>query len=298
MSSDYNESQGAYTQTDLDRMRGFTLQRKIQITTTRFIEWYNIFGGEIYLSFDGTPESRVLVDIGQRFYRSGMAERSGVMRLAHARTGAELAELDEYIAREARLLAAQSGVSIEYLEPEYRYDEIVKQFGLPVVSREVSACIASARRGAAWAVRELTEGKHKRYKAIMDSGVKVSPFCCDVLRERPYKDYESRTGLARVIPSLAEAGESEQIWMRVGCNSPERMESRPMSFWTRADVIEYANAAGIALPGFPTGCARCMYGKDAGYYRELYKRDEWWNRCVVSTGIERVLEIMGFDHGA
>ncbi|GHU69526.1 hypothetical protein FACS1894184_13700 [Clostridia bacterium] len=284
----------AYTISDLNEMRSFSLQRKIQITTTRLIEWYNIYNGQVYLIFDGTPESRVLAELGAKLFASGLVKENGALHLVHVRTGTELPELDAYIAAEVDKLSRKAEVNIDYLEPEHRYDKVITKYGLPAISREVSTSISAARRGAAWAIRDLTTGKYKQYKRILDSDVKVSPYCCEIMKEQPYNQYEARTGLSRVYPTLAENSESTQTWVSLGCNSTETRESRPMSFWTRDDIADYGKFAGIDMPDFPVGCAKCMFGKSMSYYCDLYANKRYWDECVVAPGIVSILDVNGW----
>lgn len=59
-----------YTMDDLFAMRGWTLQKKIQVTQTRLLEWYMQFDGRIYISFSGGKDSTVLADLAARVYKA------------------------------------------------------------------------------------------------------------------------------------------------------------------------------------------------------------------------------------
>lgn len=49
-------------------MQSWPLERKIQVTQTRIIEWYQKFNGQVYVSFSGGKDSTVLLDIARRIY--------------------------------------------------------------------------------------------------------------------------------------------------------------------------------------------------------------------------------------
>ena len=49
-------------------MQSWPLERKIQVTQTRIIEWYQQFDGQVYVSFSGGKDSTVLLDIARRIY--------------------------------------------------------------------------------------------------------------------------------------------------------------------------------------------------------------------------------------
>lgn len=49
-------------------MQSWDLQHKIQVTTTRIIEWYEHYNGQVYVAFSGGKDSTVLLDIVRRIY--------------------------------------------------------------------------------------------------------------------------------------------------------------------------------------------------------------------------------------
>lgn len=57
-----------YTVEDLRIMQSWSLQRKIQVTQTRIIEWYQKNNGKVYVSFSGGKDSTVLLDLARRIY--------------------------------------------------------------------------------------------------------------------------------------------------------------------------------------------------------------------------------------
>lgn len=54
------EEETRYTKQDLETMRAWTLQRKIQVTQTRLIEWLGRYDWNVYVSFSGGKDSTVL----------------------------------------------------------------------------------------------------------------------------------------------------------------------------------------------------------------------------------------------
>lgn len=57
-----------HTVEDLRIMQSWSLQRKIQVTQTRIIEWYQKNNGKVYVSFSGGKDSTVLLDLARRIY--------------------------------------------------------------------------------------------------------------------------------------------------------------------------------------------------------------------------------------
>ena len=58
------EEETRYTKQDLETMRAWTLQRKIQVTQTRLIEWLGRYDWNVYVSFSGGKDSTVLYHVG------------------------------------------------------------------------------------------------------------------------------------------------------------------------------------------------------------------------------------------
>jgi len=52
-----------YTRDDLKTMQCWSLERKIQVTQTRIMEWYYHFNGKVYVSFSGGKDSTILLDL-------------------------------------------------------------------------------------------------------------------------------------------------------------------------------------------------------------------------------------------
>ena len=57
-----------YTSEDLKIMQAWSLDRKIQVTQTRIMEWYIKNNGNVYVSFSGGKDSTVLLDLARRIY--------------------------------------------------------------------------------------------------------------------------------------------------------------------------------------------------------------------------------------
>ena len=53
------EEETRYTKQDLETMRAWTLQRKIQVTQTRLIEWLGRYDWNVYVSFDPSAKANI-----------------------------------------------------------------------------------------------------------------------------------------------------------------------------------------------------------------------------------------------
>ena len=78
-----------YTPEDLKIMQSWSLERKIQVTQTRIIEWYQKNNGKVYVSFSGGKDSTVLLHIVRQLYPDVIA--------AYIDTGLEYPELRDFV---------------------------------------------------------------------------------------------------------------------------------------------------------------------------------------------------------
>ena len=78
-----------YTPEDLKTMQAWSLERKIQVTQTRLIEWYQKFQGKVYVSFSGGKDSTVLLHIARQIYPD--------IEAVFVDTGLEYPEIKEFV---------------------------------------------------------------------------------------------------------------------------------------------------------------------------------------------------------
>ena len=52
-----------HSREELEEMQRLPLQRKIQITTARIIEWYQHYDGKVYVAFSGGKDSTTVVEL-------------------------------------------------------------------------------------------------------------------------------------------------------------------------------------------------------------------------------------------
>ena len=101
-------------------MQGWSLERKIQVTQTRILEWYLRFGGQVFVSFSGGKDSTVLLDIARRVYPDIPA--------VFVDTGLEYPELREFV---------KTKENVNWLRPRYPFPQIIEKYGYPVISKEI-----------------------------------------------------------------------------------------------------------------------------------------------------------------
>ena len=277
----------------LKELQALSLQRKIMISQARLIEWHKHFKGEVYVSFSGGKDSTVLADVFARICQ----QFGWKLYLVFVNTGLEYPEIQKFVKEYAEWLRQQYGVEVELeiLRPKMRFDEVIKKYGYPLISKQVSKTVSAARRldskyGDVCRERlngtELMESGKKslyncsKYKPLLDVDFNVSSFCCDVMKKSPAHSYTRTTGKMPITATMAEESKlRETKWIQKGCNAFDGKSpiSNPMSFWTEQDVLQYIKKYNIPIASVygdvvcendkftttgckRTGCIFCAFG--------------------------------------
>ena len=226
---------------ELKQMQSLPLDIKIRMTKERIEQWYEHWDGMVYVSFSGGKDSTVLKHIVDSMYDDVPA--------VFVNTGLEYPEIQKF---------AMSQKNVVTVRPEMRFDEVIKKYGYPVVSKEVAQTVCEAKKNAQtgkyiYRIKKLNgelvdkNGKPSTYnipqwKFLLDAPYDISHKCCDVMKKKPAKTYEKTTGRKAIIGTLAsESTLRKTQWVRYGCNAFEskRPTSQPLSFWTEQDILHY-----------------------------------------------------------
>jgi 3'-phosphoadenosine 5'-phosphosulfate sulfotransferase (PAPS reductase)/FAD synthetase len=272
---------------DLAQMQSLPLEAKIIMTKQRIRQWYEYWEGNVYVSFSGGKDSTVLKHIVDSMYDDVPA--------VFVNTGLEYPEIQSFV-REVKAGKYDCFNSdVEMVRPEMRFDEVLKKYGFPVLSKELALYIRqcqnptekneTTRRLLLEGIRsdgtKVTKGEiSEKWKYLVDAPFKISEKCCDVMKKKPAKVYGKKTDRKPLIGTLASESRLRYTkWLQNGCNSFElkNPSSQPLSFWTEQDIlcyikkydVPYCSVYGDIVGGVDTlvttgcdrtGCIFCMFG--------------------------------------
>ena len=256
---------------DLAQMQALPLEAKIRMTKERIKAWYESwtrfeifdtvtqktryvtidtreFGaeppmketeyivsamdGQVYVSFSGGKDSTVLKHIVDSMYDD--------VPSLFVNTGLEYPEIQKF---------AMSQKNVVTVRPEMRFDEVIKKYGYPVISKSVSHAVNIAKRNPNGNVmKNMFNPENKgrfgfyKWKFLIDADFSVSDECCNVMKKAPAQKYAKETGRKAILGTMAcESSLRYSNWLKNGCNAfdTKTPTSQPLSFWTEQDILHY-----------------------------------------------------------
>lgn len=242
---------------DLKQMQSLPLEAKMILSERRLAIWFDHWDGNVYVSFSGGKDSTVLADLCARFCK----KYGWKLYLLFVNTGLEYPEIQKFTKTFAEWLrnTYSIDVQLDIVRPEMRFDEVIKKYGYPVISKEISKRIKEGRAARIKGntksrALQVLEGRAvdnngnpssyncEKWLFMMDAPYKISDHCCNVMKKKPAKQYEKETGRKAIIGTLASESRLRYTkWLQHGCNAfdGDRPTSQPLSFWTEQDILHY-----------------------------------------------------------
>lgn len=320
-----------HTKEDLKMMQAWPLERKIQVTQTRIMEWYMRWEGKVYVSFSGGKDSTVLLDLARRVCPD--------IEAVFCDTGLEYPEIREFI---------RSKENVTWLYP-IKYDRkkrkyirtsfksVLEEYGYPVVSKNVSQYVRDLRHSKSEKLKQLRLNGvgsrtgigvlSKKWRILIDAPFECSEKCCEVMKKKPFKVFHQEFHKYPIIGTMAEESKQRQLnWLRFGCNAFEKTipSSQPMSFWTEQDVLLYLRTFNIPYASIygdiikdengklkttgesRTGCMFCMFGshleKEPNRFQRMKEtHPKQYEYCMKDVeqgglGLKKVLDYIGVPY--
>ena len=293
-------------QRQLKQRLALSLDEKIKYSIDRIMEWYAYWGGLVYVAFSGGKDSTVLAHLVRSVYPD--------VPLVFCNTGLEFPENIKFI-------NTFKNKNLIILKPKKTYQEVIDLYGYPIVSKRQAQYIHEVR-----VARSNTATKHlrltgwtskgtysqmdkisKKWLYLVDSPIKVSDRCCNVMKKSPAKTYSKKTGrMAYTGIMVGEGKRRELTYLQNGCNSYDLKtpNSKPLAIWTAKNIWEYIKRFNVAYSkiydkGYDrTGCIYCGFGvhleKGLNRFQRLKQtHPARWKYCMDKLGLREVMKVYG-----
>lgn len=282
----------------LKELQRLPLERKIQISITRIIEWHQHYNGNVCVSFSGGKDSTVILDLVRKMY----PDVKGVF----LDTGLEYPEVKNFIKTIDNI---DWIYPVSYNKNTRKYDritfkEILIEYGYPIISKDFAHAVECVKNNTDSNYMKKFDNNseyckkygekycYEDFKYLLDSDFKISAKCCQFMKKNSLHRYMKENNLVPYIGLMASDSKLRRTaWMHSGCNAFNNQfpHSAPISIWTREDVLEYIDKYKIpycdiygdivtdahgwhsTTKARNTGCMFCLFGI-------LYDDDE--NRFV------------------
>ncbi len=207
----------------LKQLQALPLDMKIKITKQRIRECVRANGiSGVYISFSGGKDSTVLLHIARGLYPD--------IEAVFVDTGLEYPEIRKF---------AKSFPNVKVIKPEVRFDQVISEYGYPLIGKMASHNIGILRRKPNGKIAKNVFAPEKRgpyamakWSPIAKMDFCVSEKCCDYTKKEPAHRYSSQTGKIPITAQMAcESQNRASQWIEHGCNALdcENPISNPMS---------------------------------------------------------------------
>lgn len=321
--------QNKHTRYDLAQMQSLPLEAKISMTQRRIREWYEVFDGDVYISFSGGKDSTVLLHIARQMYPDIPA--------VFCDTGLEYPEIRGFV---------KATPNVTVIRPKMNFKQVIQTYGYPVISKESSCYIHYAREALKRGDTDRYEyylhggrinrktGEYYKFGAlsklalkVLDSDIPVSDQCCRVMKKSPLTQYQKENGVRPILATMAQESRLRyNAWMEYGCNAFDAKDpkSTPMAFWTEQDILRYIKADNMKICSVygdvvegkngklhTTGCSRtgcmfCMFGvhreKEPNRFQRMKEtHPKIYDYCMKPVddgglGLAEVLDFIGVKY--
>ena len=166
-------------------MQAWPLWKKIQVTQTRIIEWYQHWEGKVYISFSGGKDSTVLLDLTRRIYPD--------IEAVFLDTGLEYPEIREFV---------KTKENVTWLHPvkwnrhtreweRETFKHVIEKYGYPVISKRIAGYISSSKKNPNFKRAQYLRGEVKgsifggggKYAYLIDAPFQISEECCSAIKK-------------------------------------------------------------------------------------------------------------------
>jgi 3'-phosphoadenosine 5'-phosphosulfate sulfotransferase (PAPS reductase)/FAD synthetase len=285
----------------LRQRQAMSLDEKINFTRKVIVDWYEYWGGNVYVSFSGGKDSTVLLYQIRAIYP--------LVPAVFVDTGLEYPEIREFV---------RTIENVTWVRPKMLFHKVIEKYGYPIVSKETATKIHEIKTtNSDYLLNKRLHGDAngngklgEKWKYLLDAPFKISDYCCDVIKKRPIHSYENLNNRKSYVGILAADSNQRRVsYCRNGCNifNSTHPVSHPLAIWMEKDIWDYITTYSVPYSkiydmGYTrTGCMFCMFGVHLEQHPnrfELMKETHpaQYNYCINKLGCGKVMDFIGVTY--
>ena len=169
-------SENIHNKERLKELQALPLERKVLITQTRITEWYMRWNYEVYVSFSGGKDSTVISDICAQVCKA----LGKTLHLVFVNTGLEYPEIQKFVNFFAQWLREKYEIEVvlEILRPKMRFDDVIKKYGYPLISKEVAKKISEYRSKPDGYTNLVFDPESEKSRGMVANTITQNGFLC------------------------------------------------------------------------------------------------------------------------
>jgi len=250
-----------------------SLEDKINGAKEIIKRYYEANEGRVFVSFSGGKDSTVLLHIARTMY----PDLLGV----YSNTTNEDKDVIDFVKKTN---------NVQWVVPEMNFKEVVKHYGFPLVSKEVSKKVSTYRSSKnPLTKKNLKEGGGAgwpipiKWFPLTEEKFDITSKCCDILKKKPLEKFAKDSNMVPLIGIMADESALRKQLALFGKESEKKAHPFLRTGWSETDIWEYAEKYNLIF-------AECYYDRylDDGQFLSA----EYRTGCIFcGFGIQ-------FDKGA
>ena len=284
----------------LQQRQQMPLELKEKLSLERIKDFYEFFNGKVYVSFSGGKDSLVLLHLVRREYPNV----KGVC------IGTEPPENIKFVKKTPNCII---------LYPKIPMYKICKEYGYPILSKEISKNISRFRNTKSQKMKEkylFGNNKEKmqmipkKWRYLINSPFKISDECCNKCKKKPLKEYEKETKNYPIIGTMTTESRTRKMkYLKVGCNVFEgkNIQSNPIAFWNDDNVWAYIKKYKLEYSDWyklgytRSGCFECLFGiqheKEPNRIQMMQKTHPLrYKYCIEKLHYDKILSYLNIPY--
>ena len=253
------------TAKELHERQTWTLNQKIDHSLGVIDSFVARNNGNVYLAYSGGKDSTILMKLCEIIKRDILC--------VFVNTGCEYPSIVHFVHK-----MQDEGHNIKIIRPKITPREVWKQYGFPLVSKEVAEYIHCIRTNPNSIKSQNAFGLRNpksqfvlsdKWKYLINEPYETSNMCCKKLKKDPSHKFAKENGLFPIVGTMAsESKLREKTYIRRGgCNVfGENAQSLPLSIWLEDDIWQFIRENNVEIADIyskgvrRTGCAACGFG--------------------------------------